>query len=139
MELSSSDSQSDEDSIGTSPLPFTSSEANEAGDKDNDQRSYPSRQASLKYRNGNSLPPQLKEPMDAKAELIPLEREYASLRQQLRERIREVSLLRRGLKNSDQLIKEQSSELRDLKKQYLRLHEVSMQKALVQDTPYGGT
>lgn len=77
--------------------------------------------------------------MDAKAELIPLEREYTSLRQQLRDRIHEVSLLRRGLKDSDRLINEQSLELRDLKKQYVRLQEVSMQNALVQYTRYGGT
>lgn len=77
--------------------------------------------------------------MDTKTEVAPLEREYTSLRQQLRHQIREVSLLRRGLKESERSCKEQSLELRDLKKQCARLQEASMQNVLAQDTPHGGT
>ena len=77
--------------------------------------------------------------MDPSTEATPLERGPTSLRQQLKDHIREVSLLRRELKNSDRTIREQSLELRDWKKQCAKLQEVSLQNAHAPDELHGGT
>lgn len=71
--------------------------------------------------------------MASRTELKPLEREGVNPRQQLKDQSHEVSLLRRELKESERVIREQSLELRDWKKQCAKLQEVSRQNALLQD------
>ena len=73
--------------------------------------------------------------MDPRAELKPLERDYVNLRQQYKDRVREISVLRRELKETERVIREQSLELRDWKKQCAKLQEVSRHNALSSDPP----
>lgn len=55
------------------------------------------------------------------------------LRQELKDRVREVALLRQDLKSSELVVRDQSLELRALKKQSVQLQEVRRQHAQLQD------
>lgn len=77
--------------------------------------------------------------LDTRTDLRSLERENADLRQQLNEYIRETTSFRREVKENERVIREQSLELRDWKKQYAKLQETGRQTMASQDTSHNRT